>query len=312
VLTKPMFAGAMAALCNTAPLAAQLPQYQVSDSIIVGPTGGDFYTVDAVHHRLYGAGPQIVDIDAKRVVGSVGDTTAGGGFVIAPELGIGLVRNGTLFTLSSGAVLSRVHARGDASLYDPATHRAFLLSDTVSVIDMKTGGLVAHISVPGAGESGVADGGGRVYFNLALKDSIAVLNARTLKLVAKYSVSPAKTPTGLAIDVRHNRLFVACLQQVAVLDAVTGKMVTIITVPGGISDQFAFDPGTGLLFEPGGQGVLTIIHEDGPDEYSIVQTLRGPLFNINKIVVDSVKHVAYVPHRTAENAFSYLVLEPVR
>jgi DNA-binding beta-propeller fold protein YncE len=291
---------------------AQAPRYRVADSIIVGQVGGDFFTLDAVHRRLYGGGPHVVDIDAKQLVADVADSTAGGGFDIAPELGRGVVRNGTVFTLASGAVVAKLRAGGDASFYDAASGRAFLLGDTVSVVDLKTATLVGKVPVPGAGESGVSDGRGRVYLNLIGKDSIAVLDAKTLKVVAEYSVAPAKSPMGLAIDAKHHRLFAACDGQVAVLDADNGKVVATVAAPGH-SDENAFDPGTGLLFEPGGAGKgITIIHEDAPDRYSVVQTLVDPAATSVKLVVDTKTHRVYMPHRTADKQFAYVVLAPER
>ena len=95
------------ALCGLAsPLSPQAPQYRVADSIIVGHTGGDFYTLDARQRRLYGAGRNVVDIDAKKIIVRIADTSAGGGFVIAPDLGRGLVRYGTVFASQQEASLA--------------------------------------------------------------------------------------------------------------------------------------------------------------------------------------------------------------
>jgi DNA-binding beta-propeller fold protein YncE len=285
-------------------------RYEVRDSIVVGRAAGDFFSIDPSNRRLYGAGPLVVDIDQRRVVSALADTTARGGFVLAPELGRGLVRTGIMFKLASGATITKLPAAGDASLYEPVTGRAFLLGDTVAVIDLRSASLTAKISVPGAGESGVADGRGRVYLNMIAKDSIAVLDAKTLEIVAEYSVSPWKSPMGLAIDTKHSRLFAACVGEVVVLDATDGRIVATIPSPGH-SDQNAFDPGTGLLFEPGGASGLTIIHEDSPDKYSILQTLIDSRVTSVKVVVDPITHAAYVP-RKVDDQFSFVVLAGVR
>jgi hypothetical protein len=311
VLTARIVTVAVVAHFLTIPLCAQSVHYTVNDSILVGSVGGDFYVLDVPHRLLYGAGPLVVDIDQKRVVSSVGDSTAGGGFVLAPKLGRGVARNGTVFTIGSGAVVNRLGVRGDASLFEPATGRAFLLGDSVSVIDVGAALLTAKISIPGAGESGVADGRGRVYLNLMRKDSIVVVDAKTLRTVAEYSVAPSKAPMGLAIDAKHNRLFAACDGQVVVIDATNGKIVAAIPAAGH-SDENAFDSGTGLLFEPGGKNGVTIIHEDSPDKYSIVQTLIDPRATSVKVVVDPIRHVAYMPYRTSANQFGYLVLTPTQ
>jgi DNA-binding beta-propeller fold protein YncE len=260
---------------------------------------------------LYGAGPYVVDVDRKRVITTLADTTAWGGFVLAPELGRGLVRNGTVFALASGETIRRLVARGDASVYDPTTGRAFLLEDSVSVIDLKSASLITKISIGGAGESGVTDGRGRIYLNLIGKDSIAVIDAKTFQRVAEYSVGPSKSPMGLAIDSNNGRLFAACDGQVVVLDATNGRIVATIPSPGH-SDQNAFDPGTGLLFEPGGKSGMTIIHEDSPDKYSVVQTLVDSRATSVRVVVDLLSHAVYMPHFTVDKRFTYLVLTAAR
>jgi hypothetical protein len=291
---------------------AQVPHYRVADSIIVGHAEGDFYTLDVRHRRLYGASQYVVDVDAKRVVGVVADTAASGGFVIASELGRGLVRNGIEFALASGTVEGRLAVRGDASLYDPFTGHGFLLGPRVSVIDLRTGMLVGEVPVPGAAESGVSDGTGRIYLNLMSKDSIAVLDARTLAVTAKYTVTPAKSSQGLAIDAIHHRLFAACNGQVAVLDAENGSVVAVIPASGQ-SDENAFDPSTDLLFEPGGEGKgLTIVHEESPNAYSVVQTIVGLTTTSVRAIVDPTTHFVYMPHYTADQRFAFIVLEPVR
>jgi outer membrane protein assembly factor BamB len=273
--------------------------------------GGDFFSLDPSHRSLYGAGRHVVDVDRRRIVRALADSTAGGGFAIAPELGRGVVRNGTVFMLASGTTIRKLTAQGDASLYEPVTRRVFLLDDSVSVIDVKSASLVTKISVPGAHESGVADGQGMIFLNLAGRDSIAIIDARTLTTVGEYSVSPAKSPMGLAIDSKHHRLFAACDGQVVVLDATDGRVVARIPTPGQ-SDQNAFDPETDLLFEPGGKDGITIIHEDSPDRYSIVQKLVGPKVTSATVVVDPKSHVVYVPRFTAANQFIYVVLAPTR
>lgn len=300
---------AFLAHCLASVLEGQSPQYQVRDSIIVGHVGGDFFSIDPTHRRLYGAGPNVVDIDQNRVIGMLADTNVGGGFVLAPALGRGMVRNGIVFELQSGATVKRLAASGDAALYEPVTAHAFLLGDSVAVVDLKRASLVAKIRIPGAGESGVADGRGRVYLNLVDKNAIAVVDATTLKVVNEYSVGSSTHPMGLAIDRAHNRLFAACTGRVVVVDAGTGRIVATIPVPGQ-SDQNAFDPATGLLFEPGGSAGMAIIHEDSPDRYSIVQTVNDPRVTGVAVVVDPRSRVVYMPYVMAGGQFGYLMLAP--
>jgi hypothetical protein len=275
---------------------------------------GDFFAIDAGHRRLYGAGQRIVDLDTKAVVGTVADSLAYGAWAIAPELNRGFARDGAVFSLASGRVETKTVVHGDASVYDSSTGRAFLMGESVFVVDLKSGKVIGKLLVPGAGESAVADGMGRIYLNLIKQDSIAVLDARSLRRLGGFSVAPCKGPMGLAMDRVHRRLFAACSGAVAVVDADKGTVAAMIATPGH-ADQNAFDPETGLLFEPGasdGGGALSIIHEDAPNKYSIVQRLDHPAFANGKVVVDETTHRAYLPRLDADENFWYVVVAPVK
>ena len=59
-------------------------------------------------------------------------------------------------------------------------------------------------------------------------------------------------------------------------------------------DSAAFDPETGLIFFPDGDGKVTIIHEDSPDKYSLVQnaeTQKGA----RTIALDLKSHKLFLP-----------------
>ena len=81
-------------------------------------------------------------------------------------------------------------------------------------------------------------------------------------------------PSALAFDVAHRRLFAGCASKiVAVVDPDAGKLVTTVDIGGGV-DAGAFNPRTQQIFMScGADGVLTVIHEDTPDKYSVVQTV---------------------------------------
>jgi len=77
----------------------------------------------------------------------------------------------------------------------------------------------------------------------------------------------------MAIDARHKRLFSGCRSGVmAISDYAAGKIVTTIPIGTGV-DGAEFDPATGDAFASNADGTLTVIHEDTPDTYHVVQTL---------------------------------------
>ena len=73
----------------------------------------------------------------------------------------------------------------DCIVYDPASKRVFTMngdSHSSTVIDAKTGMVVKTIDLIGSPEFAVADGKGMIYANLANKDQVAAIDARTLEV----------------------------------------------------------------------------------------------------------------------------------
>lgn len=67
-------------------------------------------------------------------------------------------------------------------------------------------------------------------------------------------------------------------------------------------DGYGFDAGTGLAFASSGAGVLTITHEDAPNDFTVVQTAKRQrsgrtMCSIPRRIVSYVT-VATTPGRT--------------
>ena len=63
----------------------------------------------------------------------------------------------------------------------------------------------------------------------------------------------------------------------AVTDADTGHVINTLPIGSGV-DANAFDPETDLAFSSNGEGTLTVVHEDAPDKFSVIDnvpTQRG-------------------------------------
>jgi hypothetical protein len=78
----------------------------------------------------------------------------------------------------------------------------------------------------------------------------------------------------------------------AVTNIDTGKVVTTVPIGQGV-DANGFDPGTGLAFSSNGDGTLTVVHEDGPDKFSVLQnaeTQRGA----RTMALDTNTHDVYL------------------
>jgi hypothetical protein len=251
----------------------------------------DFIVIDPVHRRLYGLGNTIIDIDQDRVVDSIPGKSAGG-YALATDLGSGLARNGTEFDLANAHVTGHVDGRGDASVYDPVTHRAFMLDDTVTVVDMKTGTIATRLPIAPKLESAVADGKGNLYINREDSSIVTKVDAHTLAVEARYPIADCKAAQGLAFDAAHHRLFLGCDKELVVVNADNGAVVTRIPVAGH-ADENAFDASTGLAFNANRpDSTLVIVHEDTPDTYSVVDTIKTG-GGARSVAVDPKTHKVY-------------------
>ncbi|HTS58029.1 MAG TPA: hypothetical protein VMH03_10795 [Terriglobales bacterium] len=57
------------------------------------------------------------------------------------------------------------------------------------------------------------------------------------------------------------------------MDADTGKIIATLPI-GDHVDATAFDPETKLIFNSNGEGTITVIRQDSPDKYSLVETVK--------------------------------------
>jgi DNA-binding beta-propeller fold protein YncE len=77
----------------------------------------------------------------------------------------------------------------------------------------------------------------------------------------------------LAIDLKNRRLFAGCENKMmAVVDADTGKVIATAAIGQGV-DANRFDPETNYAFASNGEGTLTVVHEDSPDKFSVVENV---------------------------------------
>ena len=291
------------------PVLAAAQMFKVEKFTIGGEGGTDYLTADPATGRVYvsrGTHVMIVDGATGKVLGDIPDTPRTHGIALAPKSGHGFTTNAgdstsTMFDLKTGAVIKKVHtgAAGlDGIMYDDASDKILTIdhsrpNGTAVVIDPATGDVVTTITLSGnAPEGGVSDGKGRIFINLEDKNAIDVVDGKTWKVVATWSIAPCDGPTGIAMDRTTNRIFSGCSGTSVVVDAMSGKVVAQIANGRGV-DALGWDQDEKLMYIPAGRdGNVTVVHEDGPDNYRVVATVvTQPL--AKTITVDPTRHVAY-------------------
>jgi DNA-binding beta-propeller fold protein YncE len=251
---------------------------------IPGDGGWDYVTVDSQARRVYVSHSTrvvVMDADSFEVVGEIAGTQGVHGIALAPELNRGFTSNGrsstvTIFDLKTRKALGTAPTgkHPDAIAYDGASQRVFTLnggSEDATAINAADGSPAGTIPLGGRPEFAVADGKGFIFVNIESTSELAKIDAQALKVINRWPLKPCEDPSGLAIDQKNRRLFVACgNKMLAVVNADSGRLVA--TPPSGEgTDAAAYDPGTGLAYASNGEGTLTIVKQDSPDQYSVLE-----------------------------------------
>jgi DNA-binding beta-propeller fold protein YncE len=282
--------------------------YHILKTIPVGGEGfWDYASTDSAGRRVYishGTHVVVLDADTQEKVGDIPDTQGVHGIAIAPESGHGFVSNGrtnnvTMFDLKTLKTLSLIPAgtNPDAIIYDPATKRVFAMngrSGDITAINAADGKVAGTVAIGGKLEFAAADGKGTIYVNVEDKSEMAHVDADKLTVLHRWPLTGCEEPSGLAMDTKSRRLFVGCGNKVmAIVNADTGKIVTTLPTGDG-TDANAFDPGTGFAFSSNGEGTLTVVHEDSPDKFSVVENVETKK-SARTMTVDLKTHNIFLP-----------------
>ena len=298
-------------LCVSGVLQAADPNYHVVKEITIGGEGGwDYLILDPATHRLYVSHATkvvVADVETGQVVGEIPDTPGVHGIALAPDLGRAFTSNGrgnssTIVDLKTLKPLGTVQtgANPDSIRYLQDRHEVWTFNHTggsITAFDPMSGKVVATIEVGGELEEAVEDpSANRVYVNVEDKGTIAVVDTLKHALVATWPLDGCEGPTGLAFDAKNHLLLSACDGKMAVIDSRSGKAVTSFPIAERV-DGNGFDAATGLAFASSGTGVLTVAHEDAPDKFTVVQTVKTQPSG-RTMWLDPATHRVYVPVAT--------------
>jgi YVTN family beta-propeller protein len=273
--------------CATA--AQPVPNTTVVQRWKLGGAGGwDYLALDSSGRRLFvthGTRVEVVDTASGAVVGTVPDTAGVHGVALAEDLKRGYTSNGkadsvTVFDLDTLKVIqeTKIPAHNpDAILYEPAGKHIFTFngrSKDFTVLDASSLAVVATIAVPDKPEFAVDDGAGSIYVNIESDPGqMIVIDSRALKVKAKWPLPGCASPSGLAMDRTHHRLFSVCDGNVmAVTDANSGAQVARVPIGEG-PDAVAYDGKRGLIFSSNGEGSLTVVRQRSADRYEVASTV---------------------------------------
>jgi len=266
------------------------PSYVVTHKYVLGGDGSwDYIVPDPPEHRVFIARQtrlMVVDEDHGTLLGEVAGINGAHGTAIASRTGHGFATSGNdqsvlMFDLKTFKVLGKIPAAEDADaiVYDSVSNRVFTLNGDAhssTVIDPTQGTLITNIPLGGKPEYGASAGDGKVYANLTDTNEVVEIDARTATVSRRWPTAPCTAPVSMALDTAHHRLFSGCRGgSMAVSDYQAGKIVTTLPIGKGV-DGAGFDPAYGDAFASNADGTLTVIHEESPDQYRVIQSVPTP------------------------------------
>ena len=305
-------------VCVAQALVAQQPAtngpWKVLKSVRVGGEGGyDYIYADVAGRRLYiprggsraipatdstparEAVPgriTVFDLETLAPIGEI-PNSGGQGVVVDPKYGHGFSssRAVSMFDTKSLKLIRQIDvapARPDGILFDAFNHRVYVFSHptkNATVIDAKDGTVVGTIDLGGVPEEAVSDGKGTMY--VVMQDSagsVTVVDTKTMKATAHYSLGDRGRCNGLALDATHHILFAACAQSgnppadppqpmMVILSATNGAILDSLPLAGR-SDGAVFDPATMEAFSTHSNGTLTIVKETSPTTFEVEENLQ--------------------------------------
>lgn len=307
ILTASFISGVIASLAIVS--LAQKPGYHLLNKIEVGGDGGwDALIADSKAHRLYvshGTKVVVIDTNTDKLVGEIPNTNGVHGIAFDEKRGRGFTSNGrdntvTIFDLKTLKTIDTVKTgqNPDAILFDSASNSVFVFngrSNDATVINSADGKVADTIALGGKPEFGATNGKGMVYVNLEDKSEVVAIDSKRRTVTNRWTIAPTGTePTGLAIDAKTHRLFIASgNKKMVVMDSDTGKVLTSLSTGDG-TDGMEFDPQTKLAFSPNGEGTLTVVHEDAKDKFSVVENVTTQP-RARTMAIDTATHKVYLP-----------------
>ena len=267
------------------------PHYSFTKKISLSGDGKwDYLTVDEDSKRLFVSHSDrvhIIDLNTEKQVLEINNLSGVHGITLAKEFKKGYITNGgnntiTVFDYQQLKVINSIPIEGkkaDAVLYDSFSKNVFVFcngSGNVIVISAKTDKVIGNLTLGGAPEFAVTNNRGSIFNNNEDSNEITEIDATKLVVKNRFSLLPNEVATGLAFDVKNNRLFSGCRksQTMVVVDAQNGSIIQTLPIGAGV-DAVVYDPNLQLVMTSNGEGNVSIFKQINKNKYELHQTLMS-------------------------------------
>lgn len=266
--------------------------------------GWDYITVDGADKRLYvshGTQVNVLSINGDSI-GVIPNTQGVHGIALVKVLGKGYTSNGkantiSVFDLKTLKVLAEIPVgqNPDAIFYDRFSKKIITCngrSKDATVFDPFTDKVVTTVPLGDKPETAVSDGKGKIFVNGEKTSTIIVFDAITYKEIARYKINGGEEPSGLDIDRKTNRLFIACGGTMVIMDAANGK--TVAKFPIGDPDGLVFDPELKMAYASNVGGTISAVRELSADKFEFIENITTEP-SARTIGIDLTTHHLFLP-----------------
>jgi DNA-binding beta-propeller fold protein YncE len=244
---------------------------------------------------------------AASTVSEMPGPAAAHGVALLPEANIAFLTRSKenvvdVFDPTSLQPLGRIPVADDADaiLYVPSAGLIYVANGDAklaTLINPRTRATVGIIRLPGKPEFPALDSQtGLLYQNIEDENLVAAIDVKTRTVVGQWSLAPCEGPSGMAIDAEQRRVFAVCSEnaRLVVFDLDTHRVITSIKIGGG-PDSVAFDRTLHRIYSAGRAGQLTIVQQDSPNEYRVLDQIRTH-YGAHTLAIDPVSHRVFVAY----------------
>jgi YVTN family beta-propeller protein len=246
----------------------------------------------------------VVDTATNKSVATINGLTRVHGIAVVADRNLGFASSSGdnvvgVFDLNTNQLLQKIPAGEgpDAIIYDEQAHLVYVANHsgkTGMLIDPVTQKVVATIPLGGEPEYPQAEPEtGLIFQNLEDTSELVVIDPMKQAVIKRYKLDPGEGPTGLALDAADHRLFSSTgNRKLIVMDTETGAIISVLPI-GAEVDGAGYDPVLRRVYTANGIGTMTVIQQDSPDRYHVLEN-APTRFGGHSLVVDPSSHRVYV------------------
>lgn len=243
------------------------------------------------------------------------------GVAVDPASGLGYVSRSEantvdIFDPATMRLIKRIPVADDVDgiFYDPADKLIDADSGDAKVatlINPAAQARLATIPLGGVPEFAAFDLETKLVFqNLKDANAVIALDLAKRSLVGRWPLQDCRGPSGMAIDVTQRRLFVVCSGNARLVTfSLESHRVTSTLPIGGGPDSVAYDPALHRLYATGRSGVLSVIAQEGPDAYRLLDQIRLH-YGAHTLAVDPATHRVFAGYASLLISPRVAVFEP--